>query len=499
MKKLLLLFCVVLLFSCEKQDLLETQSEPQQNISVENSTLPELSEITFSKQQSEYKHQSIVETGIEVLEQQYNFQIDTAEVRKVKYRNYTSYTVAIRRPYETANFENLVIMMKNGEEDKWFYIVTYTPTVINIFDPHSSFSFLGERSIQQIFPGDSDSPQMMTTSSDCIGYWETWCSWGGTDHVAGPKCYEANDDRIFKKYVEDENCTETGGPTGGTGGGGSSSGDEPDPVFTSPMYPDGTSAAPAFLINKLSPVTTEQERWIEDFRNDEMVEKILHYVSLNGNSFEAQTFARETSVFIIDFLIENPLSQEAEDLANKIITAGIDQLLVSYSPFFQYPPGTNYASQYPKLTEYLKNKLPNVANIPMITNAIQDITGLSLDEIQEDLEWGKGPIIKILQLDDYADNTNYKTVGAYDETIPEILLLDKDWVNNLENDISDQGLEDAYLFFLGVTVLHEYVHYGDYQNGNNYDYPATAEEGDLFEIQVYGEDVGPTSLIFSKK
>lgn len=298
MKKLLLLFCTVLLFSCEKQDLLETQSEPQQNISVENSTLPRLSEITFSKQQSEYKHQSIVETGIEVLEQQYNFHIDTAEVRKVKYRNYTSYTVAIRRPYETANFENLVIMMKNGEEDKRFYIVTYTPTVINIFDPHSSFSFLGERSIQQIFPGDSDSPQMMTTSSDCIGYWETWCSWGGTDHVAGPKCYEANDDRIFKKYVEDENCTETGGPTGGTGGGGSSSGDEPDPVFTSPTYPDGTSAAPAFLTQILSLTDQIQISWLENNVTD--AEEILNFINQTGNTQPSRNFAR-TSIQVLMF------------------------------------------------------------------------------------------------------------------------------------------------------------------------------------------------------
>lgn len=172
--------------------------------------------------------------------------------------------------------------------------------------------------------------------------------------------------------------------------------------------------------------------------------------------------------------------------------------LVSYKPTFQYPNGSDYAEKYPKLTEYLRNKLPNVKDMPVITNAIQDITNLSLTQIQHDLEWGNGPTIVIMQLDNYADNTSYKTVGAFDDENPEILLLDIDWVNRLENDITDQGLEDAYLFFLGVSILHEYVHYGDFLNGNRYRYPKTAEEGVLFELGVYGTDVEPTTLIFEK-
>ncbi|MCH7559811.1 MAG: hypothetical protein IIC67_00320 [Thaumarchaeota archaeon] len=40
-------------------------------------------------------------------------------------------------------------------------------------------------------------------------------------------------------------------------------------------------------------------------------------------------------------------------------------------------------------------------------------------------------------------------------------------------------------FLVGVTILHEYVHYGD--NIDGVDYPG--EEGQLFEIDVYGQTV----------
>ncbi len=77
----------------------------------------------------------------------------------------------------------------------------------------------------------------------------------------------------------------------------------------------------------------------------------------------------------------------------------------------------------------------------------------------------------------------------------EILYLDIDFVNRLENEeFPDQAFEDAYLFFLSVTILHEYVHYGDYLNGNNYQYPQ--EEGNMFETRVYGEDINQGTLLF---
>ncbi|MCM4161689.1 hypothetical protein FHG64_00660 [Antarcticibacterium flavum] len=175
----------------------------------------------------------------------------------------------------------------------------------------------------------------------------------------------------------------------------------------------------------------------------------------------------------------------------------LEDVLVSYKPTFRYPVDSDYAQRYPKLTEYLRNKLPNVKDMPVITNALQDITSLSLSQIQHDLEWGNGPTITIIQLDNYAPITDYKTVGLFDPAHPELIFLDIDYVLYLENDVTDQALEDGLLFYLGVVLLHEYTHQG--VNAQGIDFPG--EEGAEFEIRAYGENLEPSSaqdLILTK-
>lgn len=38
------------------------------------------------------------------------------------------------------------------------------------------------------------------------------------------------------------------------------------------------------------------------------------------------------------------------------------------------------------------------------------------------------------------------------------------------NNTINQLQADTFLFFIGVVILHEYVHCGDYANGNLYSY-----------------------------
>ncbi|MDC6390860.1 hypothetical protein PP182_19400 [Maribacter sp. PR1] len=66
----------------------------------------------------------------------------------------------------------------------------------------------------------------------------------------------------------------------------------------------------------------------------------------------------------------------------------------------------------------------------------------------------------------------------------------------MENGSLPENDNDAAIFFIGTTILHEYVHYGDYTNG--FDYPG--EEGEKFEIMVYGTNVMPENarLILNK-
>lgn len=195
---------------------------------------------------------------------------------------------------------------------------------------------------------------------------------------------------------------------------------------------------------------------------------------------------------LYDFLLDNNVSNgcndsgPARELALQATIEWASGLsVINFAPLIKYPVNSNYENQYPRLTEYLKNQLPTVANIPKITNAIHEFTQLPLTQIQNDLQWNEGPIVEIIQLDNYKPGeTDANTAGYFDKSTPDRVYLDIDYVNLVENETSDP---DALLFWIGTTVLHEYVHYGDFSNGFDYE----GEEGRLFEIQVYGTNVQP--------
>ncbi len=158
-----------------------------------------------------------------------------------------------------------------------------------------------------------------------------------------------------------------------------------------------------------------------------------------------------------------------------------DGTIIGSSPYVKYPPNSNYETLYPKLTEYLINQLPTIKNNSTIISAIKKYTNLSTTQIQQHLQWGHGPTIRIEQL-----GTAY---GKFKKNAdPNSLYLDIDLVNQLENTTPNSSLANAFAFLIGVTVLHEYVHYGDYNyNRDTWQYPQ--EEGLLFENDVYGQSV----------
>ncbi|UZD21857.1 hypothetical protein [Algoriphagus halophytocola] len=150
---------------------------------------------------------------------------------------------------------------------------------------------------------------------------------------------------------------------------------------------------------------------------------------------------------------------------------------------FKYPPNSGYEDLYPKLTEYLKNKMPLLKTNYAITTAIMNITGLTLTEIQEDLEWGEGPTIIVQQLG--TDQNGSEIYGQFDATHPNNLFIDIDLVNDMENSVPGTMDANGLAFLMGVSILHEYVHFGDYVDGNTY----PGEEGVIFEQTVYGQTV----------
>lgn len=142
--------------------------------------------------------------------------------------------------------------------------------------------------------------------------------------------------------------------------------------------------------------------------------------------------------------------------------------------------------------QYTKQSVPKVANISKITDAIQEFTQLPLNIIKNDLKWGEGPILEIVQLDDYlgCSTCDDDTVGYFDEEQPSRIFLDKDYVNQIETGDVVETDDDAFIFFLGTTILHEYVHYGENRNP---DFFYWGEEGVKFEIKVYNTNVTPNN------
>jgi len=213
--------------------------------------------------------------------------------------------------------------------------------------------------------------------------------------------------------------------------------------------------------------------WVGNSDNYEEVSDIYFYLESHSNDFT------------------EGYTDEAKTHATEMIEAWANNSLISAFPFIKYPQSlaAQYRQDYPYLTEYLENQLPTVADIPLIVSTISTITGLSETQIKQDLQWGYGPELHITQLDNFGVNTSPTTIGLFRVTEPNKIYLDIDYVNRLENGTLTQYEKDAFLFFLGTTILHEYVHYGD--NIDGVDYPG--EEGVLFEVLVYGENVNSSN------
>jgi hypothetical protein len=153
---------------------------------------------------------------------------------------------------------------------------------------------------------------------------------------------------------------------------------------------------------------------------------------------------------------------------------------------FKYPLGSSFAHDYPKLTNYLQNSIQSIAEVPKIMNALSTYGCMDKAEIVGALAWNSGPIIDIIDIN---NEPRYfgkipSASGLYDKTIPDRIFLDRNLVEEFE--LSTDPLEnESLLFFIGVTILHEFTHYGDNNNGCNF----PGEEGTLFEEAAYGRTV----------
>jgi hypothetical protein len=151
-----------------------------------------------------------------------------------------------------------------------------------------------------------------------------------------------------------------------------------------------------------------------------------------------------------------------------------------YNPLFRFPINSGYENLYPKFNQLVKSEIKTyVMQNPNILGALKKLTGLSEDQIKLHLTWGRGPTIKIEDI----PSTFYgsRPIGQFRPKDPNSLFINKSEVMLFEQ---NKGFtQEAMWFLLVITVLHEYVHYGDYKFDGIL---AGTDLGDEFEREVYG-------------
>jgi hypothetical protein len=137
------------------------------------------------------------------------------------------------------------------------------------------------------------------------------------------------------------------------------------------------------------------------------------------------------------------------------------------------------AKRYQNLAEYMSRKLPGAYQEPSIAYALKKTGQFTRQRLRFALRWGQQPTARVRDL-----------VGAYGQFTPGIgsneIRIDRKAVEEFE---AGKGLKKAkigFVYLVGVTLLHELVHWCDDQDG--VDHPG--EEGEEFETLVYGGVVG---------
>jgi hypothetical protein len=136
-------------------------------------------------------------------------------------------------------------------------------------------------------------------------------------------------------------------------------------------------------------------------------------------------------------------------------------------------------ARFPKCARYVKKELPKVVEIPIIAKAMQTTGQLNRTSFRAALKWGNQPTILIVP-GLAACGQFTPTPGNNTIEIRESIFTD------FEAGKGRLVASAGNVYALGLNLLHELVHWGD--NLDGVDRPG--EEGDEFEMLVYGANLG---------
>jgi hypothetical protein len=155
-----------------------------------------------------------------------------------------------------------------------------------------------------------------------------------------------------------------------------------------------------------------------------------------------------------------------------------------YYIIYKFPINSQYADQYPRFYNLVKNIYSKALQTPKILDALKSYSHMTDKQLYAALKWNSGPTVEIKDI-----NTNYSGPHRYGyfnaKESRNTINMEMSDVVNYETAALSSTQEEAWMFLLMVTLLHETVHYGNNQVGFIEKY----EFGDGWEIAVFGEKI----------
>jgi hypothetical protein len=150
---------------------------------------------------------------------------------------------------------------------------------------------------------------------------------------------------------------------------------------------------------------------------------------------------------------------------------------------------TSDMSKYPKIAEYVRRRMPQVINVPIIVRNMKKFGSLSKTELKTALKWRDGPTLVIKPLSNFQCGVK-AAYGCFRPSKPNQIELAESDAKIFETDAYGAGIDKNSkgkgLFIVGATILHELCHWGNHKHSVN----EKTEQGLAFERATYGKTIG---------
>jgi len=203
------------------------------------------------------------------------------------------------------------------------------------------------------------------------------------------------------------------------------------------------------------------------------------------------------------FLSIDPAFMYFSNESNYIFAGNAPVKFIDYKGYFKYPAGevAKNKQDYPMLTKYLETQiLHDVTNSPRIMQGLMKYGKLTEQQIKNALTWGKNSSVQV-SISNLGNSTGLCLAGqavCWRDGETSLFYLNDDFVKQMEN--ANEEDKHSALLSLVSTVLHEFVHIGDF----NYRETCLQDEprfldgipydvGAQFEYYVWGVDIGNSS------